>query len=68
MLNLQNLKTGTHLRPARVTLLNGQAMDIPCDMSTTAKQMFDVIVNHLGLVEHFYFGITYICGTLALHP
>ncbi len=52
-----------NLRHLRVILLNGQRLDVICEPNNTGKQLFDTVVSHLGLPEHFFFGITYIQGT-----
>nr|XP_006812581.1 PREDICTED: tyrosine-protein phosphatase non-receptor type 13-like [Saccoglossus kowalevskii] len=43
-----------------VVLLNGQRLDLTCDMATLGKELFDMVVNHMALLEHSYFGLAYI--------
>ncbi|XP_074647744.1 tyrosine-protein phosphatase non-receptor type 13-like isoform X2 [Tubulanus polymorphus] len=56
----EHVKQTPHTKPVAVHLLTGEVIDINCDPSVTTKQLYSVIVTHLGLVEHFYFGLTYI--------
>ena len=50
------------VRHIEVVLLNGQRLDVMCDVNTTARQVFDVVVTHLGLPEHYFFGMTFLKG------
>ena len=50
------------VRHIEVVLLNGQRLDVMCDVNTTARQVFDVLVTHLGLPEHYFFGMTFLKG------
>ncbi|XP_077999364.1 tyrosine-protein phosphatase non-receptor type 13-like isoform X2 [Glandiceps talaboti] len=43
-----------------VVLLNGQRLDLTCDVATLGKELFDMVVSHMALIEHFCFGLAYI--------
>ncbi|CAH1247149.1 PTPN13 [Branchiostoma lanceolatum] len=47
-------------RKVIVVMLNGQRLSLVCDVTTVAKQLFDMIVAQLGLVEHFFFGLAHL--------
>ncbi|XP_035670217.1 tyrosine-protein phosphatase non-receptor type 13-like [Branchiostoma floridae] len=47
-------------RKVVVVMLNGQRLSLVCDVTTVAKQLFDMIVSQLGLVEHFFFGLAHL--------
>lgn len=48
-------------------MANGQSIVVKCDVKSTGRDVFDMIVAHSNLVEHFYFGLAYIDGnTLSL--
>ncbi len=49
-------------RHVEVVLLSGQRLDVICEPNTTARQVFEMIVTHMGLPEHYFFGITYMKG------
>ena len=56
----------SHLRHVFVHLLNGEKLDVTCEHSTPGKDLYDAVVAHLGLPEHYLFGITYAQGKLLL--
>ncbi|XP_019644606.1 PREDICTED: tyrosine-protein phosphatase non-receptor type 13-like [Branchiostoma belcheri] len=47
-------------RKVIVVMLNGQRLSVMCDVTTVAKELFDMIVAQLGLVEHFFFGLAHL--------
>ena len=52
----------SNLRNVRVVLLTGQKLNIMCEPNTTGKLVFDVVISHLGLPEHYFFGLTFLQG------
>nr|XP_006115399.1 tyrosine-protein phosphatase non-receptor type 13 isoform X4 [Pelodiscus sinensis] len=44
-------------RKVNVMLLNGQRLELTCDTKTICKDVFDMVVAHVGLVEHHLFGL-----------
>ncbi len=38
---------------------NGQSVLLKCDVRSRAGHVFDMIIAHANLVEHFYFGLAY---------
>ena len=55
---LQNAGAAS-LRRLQVVLLNGAKLNIICEPANTGQQLFDLVVSHLGLVQHYYYGITF---------
>ncbi|XP_008436151.1 FERM and PDZ domain-containing protein 2 isoform X4 [Poecilia reticulata] len=49
----------TH-RELSVVMPNGQSILVKCEVKTRGGDVFDMIVAHSNLVEHFYFGLAYI--------
>ncbi|XP_039927227.1 FERM and PDZ domain-containing protein 2 [Hirundo rustica] len=49
-------------RDLNVILLNGQCLEVQCDIKTKAKDVFNTVVAYANLVEHFYFGLAYLKG------
>ena len=45
-----------------VELLSGERLDVVCETSTVGRELFDAVVAHLGLPEHYLFGLTYLQG------
>lgn len=41
---------------------NGQNILVKCEMKSRGGDVFDMIVAHSNLMEHFYFGLAYIDG------
>ncbi|XP_066488255.1 tyrosine-protein phosphatase non-receptor type 13 [Tiliqua scincoides] len=44
-------------RKVNVMLLSGQRLELTCDTKTVCKDVFDMVVAHIGLVEHHLFGL-----------
>ncbi|XP_026171899.1 tyrosine-protein phosphatase non-receptor type 13 [Mastacembelus armatus] len=53
-------KSPTTQRELSVVMPNGQSILVKCDMKSRGRDVFDMIVAHSNLVEHFYFGLAYI--------
>ncbi|CAK6979030.1 LOW QUALITY PROTEIN: tyrosine-protein phosphatase non-receptor type 13 [Scomber scombrus] len=47
-------------REVTVVLLNGQYVVVRCDIKSRARDVFDMVVAHANLVEHFYFGLAFL--------
>nr|XP_029525786.1 tyrosine-protein phosphatase non-receptor type 13-like isoform X2 [Oncorhynchus nerka] len=47
-------------REVIVVLPSGQSVLVRCDMKSRGRDVFDMVVAHANLVEHFYFGLAYI--------
>uniref|UniRef100_A0A8C2WU68 FERM and PDZ domain containing 2 n=1 Tax=Cyclopterus lumpus TaxID=8103 RepID=A0A8C2WU68_CYCLU len=47
-------------REVTVVLPNGQYVVVRCDIKSKARDVFDMVVAHANLVEHFYFGLAFI--------
>lgn len=45
-----------------VVLPNGQYVAVRCDIKTKARDVFDMVVAHANLVEHFYFSLAFLDG------
>lgn len=45
-----------------MALPNGQYVVVRCDIKTRARDVFDMVVAHANLVEHFYFGLAFLDG------
>uniref|UniRef100_A0A672UUH1 Tyrosine-protein phosphatase non-receptor type 13 n=1 Tax=Strigops habroptila TaxID=2489341 RepID=A0A672UUH1_STRHB len=50
-------KTDDSRRKVNVMLLSGQKLELTCDTKTICKDVFDMVVAHIGLVEHHFFGL-----------
>lgn len=50
-------------RKVGVVLLNGQKLELNCDVKAVCKDVLDMVVAHVGLVEHHLFGLAYLRGT-----
>lgn len=46
-----------------VMLLSGQRLELTCDTKTICKDVFDMVVAHIGLVEHHLFALAVLKGT-----
>ncbi|XP_066522679.1 FERM and PDZ domain-containing protein 2 [Hoplias malabaricus] len=46
-------------RDLRVMMPNGQIILVKCDVKSRGGDVFDMIIAHANLVEHFYFGLAY---------
>ncbi|XP_068253537.1 FERM and PDZ domain-containing protein 2 [Nyctibius grandis] len=49
-------------RDINVILLNGQCLEVQCDITSKARDVFNTVVAYANLVEHFYFGLAYLKG------
>ncbi|NWX41794.1 FRPD2 protein, partial [Steatornis caripensis] len=49
-------------RDLNVILLNGQCLEVQCDVQSKARDVFNTVVAYANLVEHFYFGLAYLKG------
>ncbi|XP_013861930.1 tyrosine-protein phosphatase non-receptor type 13 isoform X2 [Austrofundulus limnaeus] len=47
-------------RKVGVVLLNGQKLELSCDIKAICKDVFDMVVAHIGLVEHHLFSLAYL--------
>ncbi|XP_012735983.2 tyrosine-protein phosphatase non-receptor type 13 [Fundulus heteroclitus] len=47
-------------REVSVVLPNGQYVVVRCDIKSRARDVFDMVVAHANLVEHFYFGLSFL--------
>lgn len=47
-----------------MVLPNGQYVAVRCDIKTKARDVFDMVVAHANLVEHFYFSLAFLDGEL----
>ncbi|XP_043912687.1 tyrosine-protein phosphatase non-receptor type 13-like [Protopterus annectens] len=52
-------KSHSSLRELIVVMLNGQRLEVKCDMSSKARDVFDMVVAYGNLAEHFYFGLAF---------
>eukprot|EP00079_Xenopus_tropicalis_P020214 XP_012810882.1 PREDICTED: tyrosine-protein phosphatase non-receptor type 13 isoform X3 [Xenopus tropicalis] len=50
-------KTDEIRRKLNIILLSGQRLELTCDTKSTCKDVFDMVVAHVGLVEHHLFGL-----------
>uniref|UniRef100_A0A672Q0V0 Tyrosine-protein phosphatase non-receptor type 20 n=1 Tax=Sinocyclocheilus grahami TaxID=75366 RepID=A0A672Q0V0_SINGR len=46
-------------RKVGVVLLNGQKLELYCDVKAVCKDVLDMVVAHIGLVEHHLFSLAY---------
>ncbi|KAM6951177.1 FERM and PDZ domain-containing protein 2 [Aplochiton taeniatus] len=53
-------KCSSTQRELSVVMPNGQSILVKCDVKSSGSDVFDMIVAHANLVEHFYFGLAYI--------
>ncbi|XP_069026225.1 tyrosine-protein phosphatase non-receptor type 13 isoform X2 [Embiotoca jacksoni] len=47
-------------RKVGVVLLNGQKLELSCDVKAVCKDVLDMVIAHIGLVEHHLFGLAYL--------
>ncbi|XP_049916168.1 tyrosine-protein phosphatase non-receptor type 13 [Epinephelus moara] len=52
-------KSPTTQRELSVLMPNGQSILVKCEVKSRGGDVFDMIVAHSNLVEHFYFGLAY---------
>ncbi|XP_036877041.2 tyrosine-protein phosphatase non-receptor type 13 isoform X9 [Manis javanica] len=45
-------------RKVNIMLLSGQRLELTCDTKTICKDVFDMVVAHIGLVEHHLFALS----------
>ncbi|XP_075059099.1 tyrosine-protein phosphatase non-receptor type 13 isoform X3 [Mixophyes fleayi] len=50
-------KTEEARRKVNIILLSGQRLELTCDTKSTCKDVFDMVVAHIGLVEHYFFAL-----------
>ncbi|KAM5194051.1 tyrosine-protein phosphatase non-receptor type 13 isoform 2-T2 [Mantella aurantiaca] len=50
-------KTDEVRRKINIILLSGQRLELTCDIKSTCKDVFDMVVAHIGLVEHHLFAL-----------
>ncbi|XP_069782631.1 tyrosine-protein phosphatase non-receptor type 13 isoform X3 [Narcine bancroftii] len=43
-----------------IVLLSGQCLELTCDTKSTCKDVFDMVVAHIGLVEHHFFSLAFL--------
>ncbi|MGH0139787.1 UNVERIFIED_CONTAM: hypothetical protein FKN15_070098 [Acipenser sinensis] len=53
-------KSGSSQRDLSVIMPSGQCIEVKCDIKSKARDVFDLVVAHANLVEHFYFGLAFI--------
>lgn len=58
-------KTTTTQREVTVVMPNGQNILVKCEVKSRGVDVFDMIVAHSNLMEHFYFGLAYIDGKVV---
>ncbi|KAK7816488.1 hypothetical protein U0070_007905 [Myodes glareolus] len=56
-LNNKKGKNEDHRRKVNIMLLSGQRLELTCDTKTVCKDVFDMVVAHIGLVEHHLFAL-----------
>lgn len=54
-------------RKVGVVMLNGQKLELSCDIKAVCKDVLDMVVAHIGLVEHHLFGLAYLKGLSLTH-
>ncbi|XP_032395191.1 tyrosine-protein phosphatase non-receptor type 13 isoform X2 [Etheostoma spectabile] len=47
-------------RKVGVVLLSGQKLELSCDIKAVCKDVLDMVVAHIGLVEHHLFSLAYL--------
>ncbi|XP_039106485.1 tyrosine-protein phosphatase non-receptor type 13 isoform X6 [Hyaena hyaena] len=50
-------KTEDNRRKVNIKLLSGQRLELTCDTKAICKDVFDMVVAHIGLVEHHLFAL-----------
>lgn len=50
-------------RDLSIILLNGQCLEVKCDIKSKARDIFSMVMAYTNLPEHFYFGLAYLKGT-----
>ncbi|KAK9965018.1 hypothetical protein ABG768_004132 [Culter alburnus] len=52
-------RSSSNHRDLTVMMPNGQNILLKCDVKSRGRDVFDMIIAHANLVEHFYFGLAY---------
>ncbi|XP_067286262.1 FERM and PDZ domain-containing protein 2 [Pseudorasbora parva] len=52
-------RSSSNHRDLTVMMPNGQNILLKCDVKSRGGDIFDMIIAHANLVEHFYFGLSY---------
>ncbi|XP_037401932.1 tyrosine-protein phosphatase non-receptor type 13 isoform X2 [Pygocentrus nattereri] len=47
-------------RKVGVVLLNGQKLEVSCDVKAVCKDVLDMVIAHVGLVEHHLFSLAFL--------
>ncbi|XP_016403086.1 tyrosine-protein phosphatase non-receptor type 13-like [Sinocyclocheilus rhinocerous] len=55
-------RSRSNQRDLTVMMPNAQNILLKCDVKSRGADVFDMIVAHANLVEHFYFGLAYSDG------
>lgn len=55
-------KSGLSQREVNMIMPNEQCVAVKCDIKSRGRDVFDMVVAHANLVEHFYFGLAFIDG------
>uniref|UniRef100_A0A670Z081 Tyrosine-protein phosphatase non-receptor type 13 n=1 Tax=Pseudonaja textilis TaxID=8673 RepID=A0A670Z081_PSETE len=50
-------KNEDNRRKVNIMLLSSQRLELTCDTKTVCKDVFDMVVAHIGLMEHHLFGL-----------
>ncbi|XP_039528650.1 tyrosine-protein phosphatase non-receptor type 13 isoform X1 [Pimephales promelas] len=58
--SIMNKSKEESLRKVGVVLLNGQKLELCCDVKSVCKDVLDMVVAHIGLVEHHLFSLAYL--------
>ncbi|XP_038847605.1 tyrosine-protein phosphatase non-receptor type 13-like isoform X2 [Salvelinus namaycush] len=53
-------RSSSSQREVSVVLPSGQSVLVRCDKKSRGRDVFDMVVAHANLVEHFYFGLAFI--------
>lgn len=51
-------------REVIVMMPNAQCVVVRCDIKSRGRDVFDMVVAHANLVEHFYFGLAFMDGII----
>ncbi|XP_062299124.1 FERM and PDZ domain-containing protein 2 [Scomber scombrus] len=55
----KKVKSSNIQRELSVVMPNGQSILVKCEVKSRGRDVFDMIVAHSNLMEHFYFGLAY---------
>ncbi|XP_064174478.1 tyrosine-protein phosphatase non-receptor type 13 isoform X3 [Anguilla rostrata] len=53
-------KSCSSQRTLNIIMPNGQRIVVKCDIKSRGRDVFDMVVAHANLVEHFYFGLAFL--------